>query len=92
LENLESFKAGYRYIHEQTFHFDSYVKRMTIVYRDLQTRKKVAFMKGAPERVLNACVYDAERKLFTEDSKNEILQLMDRFASEGLVVSHDYSS
>jgi magnesium-transporting ATPase (P-type) len=92
LENLESFKAGYRYIHVQTLRFDSYVKRMTVVYQDLQTRENVAFMKGAPERVLDACAYDTEGKPFTKDSKNEILQLMDRFASEGLVISHDYGS
>lgn len=87
-EDLESLKAGVRYIHVQEHPFDSNIKRMTVVYHDLQTRTNVAFMKGAPESVLDACLYDTEGNDFSEDSKREMFILMDRFASEGLVSPH----
>jgi len=50
---------------------------MTVVFRDLQTGKNQVFMKGAPERVLEACIYD---------SKEEVFRVIERFASEGLVI------
>jgi potassium/sodium efflux P-type ATPase len=85
LGDLESLKTGVRYIHVQEHRFDSNVKRMTVVYHDLQTGNNIALMKGALEYVLDGCVYDTEGNPFTEDSKTKILQLMDHFASEGLV-------
>ena len=87
LEDLESLKAGVRYIHVQEHHFDSNVKRMTVIYHDLQTRHNIAFMKGAPECVVDACIYDKEGDPITEEGKTEILHMMNRFASEGLVLS-----
>jgi magnesium-transporting ATPase (P-type) len=83
LEDLESLKPGVRYTHVQTLHFDSDVKRMTVVYHDLHTRKNLAFMKGAPERVLDACQKDGENTL----SHNSVVEVTNRFASEGLVDS-----
>jgi magnesium-transporting ATPase (P-type) len=60
---------------------------MTVIYHDLIHKENIAFMKGAPERVLEACTYDSENNPLTETAKSEVLRLMDRFASEGLVVS-----
>ena len=62
---------------------------MTVVYRDLQTQTDVAFMKGAPECVLDVCIYDAKGIAISDDDKMEILDVMNRFASEGLVFSID---
>jgi len=66
-------------------HFNSDSKRMAAVFHDLQTGKNEAFMKGAPERVLEACIYGSDQKILDEDSKMEVLKFIERFASEGLV-------
>ena len=87
LEDLELFKAGVQYIHVQEHHFDSSVKRMTVVYQDLQDQTVFAFMKGAPECVLDVCIYDAEGNPITDDGKTEILHMLNCFTSEGLVFS-----
>jgi magnesium-transporting ATPase (P-type) len=85
LEDVETDKDGVRYKHVQEHHFDSTVKRMTVIYHDLEHRTNIAFMKGAPERVLDACTYDSQGTPLTPETKDEVLRLMDRFASEGLV-------
>lgn len=86
LEDVETFKDGVRYKHVQEHHFDSTVKRMTVIYHDLEHKTNIAFMKGAPERVINACSYNAKGGPLTSIEIDEVLHLMDRFASEGLVV------
>jgi magnesium-transporting ATPase (P-type) len=58
---------------------------MTVIYHDLEVDSHVAFMKGAPERVLEACTDNFAGDLLTPKSKDHILSLMDHFASEGLV-------
>ena len=60
LEDVETFKDGVRYKHVQEHHFDSTVKRMTVIYHDLEHNTNIAFMKGAPERVLDACSHTAQ--------------------------------
>lgn len=65
---------------------------MTVVYHDLQTRNNVAFMKGAPECVVDACMYNAEGDPITAEGKTEILDMMNHFASEGLVLSSGCNS
>lgn len=60
---------------------------MTVIYHDLQHKTNIAFMKGAPERVLDACIYDANGDKLTDEGKKSVLRLMDRFAAEGLVLS-----
>jgi P-type Na+/K+ transporter len=87
LEDIETFKDGICYKPVQEHHFDSTVKRMTVIYHDLIHRKNIAFMKGAPERVLEACSFDAQSNPLTDAEKANVLHLMDRFASEGLVYS-----
>ena len=86
LEDIETIKDGIRYTHVQEHHFDSTVKRMTVIYHDLVHRTNIAFMKGAPERVLEACTYDSQNNVLTVEAKADVLHLMDRFASEGLVI------
>jgi P-type Na+/K+ transporter len=83
--DLQEHKEGIRYIHVQEHHFDSTVKRMTVIYHDLKQGTNVAFMKGAPERVLEACLYDAQGDILTDDDRAHVLQQMDHFASRGLV-------
>jgi len=85
-DDLEVRKEGIRYIHVQEHHFDSNVKRMTVIYHDIEQGANVAFMKGAPERVLDACLYNAHGELLTEDDKADVLRHMDHFAREGLVL------
>ena len=85
LEDLQSLKWGLRYTHVQTLQFNSDTKRMTVVFHDLHTGKNESFMKGAPERVLEACIYDSDQKILTEDKRMEVLRFIEHFASEGLV-------
>jgi len=87
LEDVETSKDGVRYKHVQEHHFDSTVKRMTVIYHDLVHKTNIAFMKGAPERVLDACSYTAQGGHLTSIAIDETLHLMDRFANEGLVMS-----
>jgi magnesium-transporting ATPase (P-type) len=84
-QDLQLLKAGVRYIHVQEHQFDSDSKRMSVVYHDLQTRNNVLFMKGAPECVLDACCYDTDGKLLSDESKATTLRLMETLAGEGLV-------
>ena len=67
LQDMETFKDGVRYKHVQEHHFDSTVKRMTVIYHDLECQTNIAFMKGAAERVLDACSYNAQGVSFDID-------------------------
>jgi len=86
LEAVESFKDGIRYHHIQEHHFDSTLKRMTVIYHDLEHDINRAFMKGAPERVIDACSFNAKGEPLTSIEIDNVLHLMDEFASEGLRV------
>lgn len=64
--------------------FSSDRKRMTVVSED-----STAYMKGAPEVVLDRCdriLVDGEEKELTEERKNEILDKNTEFAREALRV------
>lgn len=75
------------------FPFDSDVKRMSVVYRedqrDTDGYNEWAFMKGAVERVLDACstiqLKDSKAPL-DEQWRNEVLKNMEALASQGLRV------
>ena len=84
---METFKDGVRYKHVQEHHFDSTVKRMTVIYHDLERQTNIAFLKGAAEQVLDACSYNPQGDPSTSIEIDEVLCLMGRFAGEGLVVS-----
>jgi magnesium-transporting ATPase (P-type) len=88
-QDLQSLKAGVRYIHVREHHFDWDSKRMSVVYHDLQTQNNVLFMKGAPECVLEACSYDVDGELLSEEKKAETLRVMETLAGEGLVCSYE---
>ncbi len=66
--------------------FSSETKRMTTMHRT-SDNKKIAYMKGAPESVLNRCskilLDGKERKLSGKD-KAEILKLTDDMANQAL--------
>lgn len=75
------------------FPFDSDVKRMSVIMKNVSSNEHWAFTKGAVERVIGACVnyYDAdsadsEPKPVTDEFRSEILKNMETFASLGLRV------
>jgi potassium/sodium efflux P-type ATPase len=72
------------------FPFDSDVKKMSVIYRDLHSKEMYAFTKGAVERVIASCTsyYDSENKSveMTEDFREQILENMEALASHGLRV------
>ncbi|KJY00439.1 potassium/sodium efflux P-type ATPase like protein [Zymoseptoria brevis] len=80
------------------FPFDSDVKKMSVIYRDLQSKEMYAFTKGAVERVIASCTsyLDSENKPveMTEEFREQILENMEALASHGLRVlalaSRDY--
>lgn len=57
---------------------------MTVIYHDLEQNTNKAFMKGAPERVLDACSFNTKGEPLTSLEIDHVLHLMDKFASEGL--------
>jgi P-type Na+/K+ transporter len=59
---------------------------MTVVYHDLEHNTNKAFMKGAPERVLEACSFNSKGGPLTSTEIDHVLDLMDNLASEGLRV------
>lgn len=68
--------------------FDAERKMMTTVYKDREGMY-FAFVKGAPERVLDLCtmIQDGERSVpVTEDHKKKILSVNDGFARSALRV------
>jgi potassium/sodium efflux P-type ATPase len=73
--------------------FDSSIKRMAVTYHDKTNDKHYAFMKGAVERILDACttvqmdkpLEEATEKL-TEDYKEHVLSNMESLAAGGLRV------
>lgn len=76
------------YAHLAEHAFDSSVKRMTSVY--MRDGERVAFMKGAVERILAACVAissssDSASPL-TDVSRAAVLKQMETLAGQGLRV------
>lgn len=79
--------APWRQIAE--YPFDSSVKRMSVTYHQRDTRTDFAFMKGAVERVLEACTVaqmpDKDVEI-TEPFKADVLENMEALAATGLRV------
>lgn len=68
--------------------FSSARKRMTTVHRD-SDGEAIAYMKGAPEVVLERCEWEhrnGERVELTDRRREEIAELTDEFASDALRV------
>jgi len=81
------------YTHLAEHAFDSSVKRMTSVYTlhsDNNTVQRVAFMKGAVERILASCtaISDSESASspLTDESRSRVLAQMETLAGQGLRV------
>lgn len=69
--------------------FDSSVKRMSVTYKNTQTGANMAFMKGAVERILDACVSVQDKDSvvdFTDEYRERILGNMEALAQQGLRV------
>ena len=65
--------------------FDSAIKRMSAIYEH-QSLGKWVFLKGAVERVLDVCTQSGDLTL-DDQGRERILQQMEMFASQGLVLS-----
>ncbi|KAF8456034.1 hypothetical protein BDZ91DRAFT_701772 [Kalaharituber pfeilii] len=94
--NRRKFTHGDNITWEQRaeYPFDSDVKRMAVVFRNVKPAtergfEEWAFMKGAVERVLDSCVMvqRAEGQVpLTDEVRQEILKNMESLASQGLRV------
>lgn len=68
------------------FPFDSTIKRMSVIYNGPDSDHSMVFTKGAVERLIDLCTtvgIGNEQQPMTEAHKEEILQQMDAFASQG---------
>ncbi|KAN0064317.1 P-type ATPase [Thecaphora frezii] len=82
-------KASARWTQIAEYPFDSGVKRMAVTYSNNRTGKSYAMMKGAVERVLDACVsaQGPEGLIdFTDELQSQTLENMDALAQQGLRV------
>jgi len=72
------------------FPFDSDVKKMSVIYKEMHSDKMFAFTKGAVERVIASCTSYVDSKgesiEMTEEFREEILANMEALASHGLRV------
>ncbi len=69
--------------------FTSERKRMTTIHEDSEADKHRAYMKGAPEIVVERCTHileDGERKELTEKKKEEILKRTKKYAQDAMRV------
>ncbi|KAJ7102431.1 sodium transport ATPase [Mycena belliarum] len=92
---LDKSRGSKRYKLLVEFPFSSSVKRMTTIYEDSESKgEAVAYLKGAVERVLDACVsyvptpfQDSSSDVpLTEDDHRRIHDKAEEFASQGLRV------
>lgn len=78
-----------KWSHIAEFPFDSDVKKMSVLFRDTESKQTHVFTKGAVERVLDSCTkiaLDEETQDLTEAAKDNILANMEALASQGLRV------
>lgn len=72
------------------YSFDSEVKKMSVIFEDLQTKQQMVYTKGAVERVLESCTeikWDSSDAVeLTDKMKDEILKNMEALAGQGLRV------
>ncbi|KAF2716254.1 sodium P-type ATPase-like protein [Polychaeton citri CBS 116435] len=73
------------------FPFDSDVKKMSVIYKDLHSKQLHAFTKGAVERVITSCthVYKQDSDVaeeMTDGFRDQILDNMEALAKLGLRV------
>ncbi|KAJ3496784.1 hypothetical protein NLG97_g2407 [Lecanicillium saksenae] len=78
-----------KWSHVAEFPFDSDVKKMSVLFRDTESKQTHVFTKGAVERVLDICTKIANNEDIqglTEEIKDGILANMEALASQGLRV------
>jgi potassium/sodium efflux P-type ATPase len=73
------------------FPFDSDVKKMSVIFEEMETQKKYVFTKGAVERVIFSCskLFQADGDSpveMTEEIRENILANMEALAAQGLRV------
>ncbi|GAA6033364.1 hypothetical protein JCM8097_006713 [Rhodosporidiobolus ruineniae] len=78
-----------QWIQLQEFPFDSDLKRMSVLYARKSDEKQFVFMKGAVERILDACTHiqlaDGPSEL-DEQTKEDVLANVEALAEQGLRV------
>lgn len=92
--NRERFTAGQSATWKQIaeFPFDSHVKKMSVIFEEVQSGTTHVFTKGAVERVISSCesLYTSDEMrdavLMTDEIRNDILDNMEALASLGLRV------
>ncbi|PWN36765.1 sodium transport ATPase [Meira miltonrushii] len=80
-------KAPWKQISE--YPFDSSIKRMAVTYTDKQNDRHLAFMKGAVERILDACTtvqMESGNESINDEFKQRVLDNMEALAAGGLRV------
>jgi Ca2+-transporting ATPase len=71
----------------QDLPFDSDRKLMSVVYENYSTKKTDAYVKGAPDFVLNKCskiIVNGKIRKITKKDKDEILKINNEFAEDAL--------
>lgn len=73
------------------FPFDSDVKKMSVIFENKATQKKMIFTKGAVERIVDSCKLvswdmGSEPIDMNTEHRNQILQNMEALAAQGLRV------
>ncbi|KAJ3944553.1 uncharacterized protein N0V96_006091 [Colletotrichum fioriniae] len=71
------------------FPFDSDVKKMSVVFKQVASQEMHIFTKGAVERVLTSCntiAYGSDTRTLTERDREDILSNMEVLAGQGLRV------
>jgi Na+-exporting ATPase len=91
--NRENFTAGDNPTWKQVaeYPFDSDVKKMSVIFENLNNMKQWVFTKGAVERVIESCtkvVFEGSNSAVdvTDEFRNEILKHMEALSSLGLRV------
>ncbi|GAA5854933.1 hypothetical protein JCM8547_004126 [Rhodosporidiobolus lusitaniae] len=78
-----------KWIQLQEFPFDSDVKRMSVIYTRKKDEKQFVFMKGAVERLIDACTHiqlDDGPVDLTDDIKETVFANVEALAEQGLRV------
>ena len=77
-------RDGWKQVAE--FPFDSSIKRMSVVYREPETKKSMIYTKGAVERVLDLCSFigsGSNNEAMTDGLKGNVIAQMDELAGQG---------
>jgi len=83
---VDSTTPWFRYFHKQEHHYDSAVKRMSVIYHDSLDERDIAVTKGSAETILEICRYEAGGMELTDEDKVKITEMMNTFTDEGLVM------